>query len=77
MNYLKTILDWLQGLISDDNGIADDARICAILMVATFIGLAVFDVVILKNKFSPLEYGTGASALAGGIGAWFKWRGDK
>ena len=67
------MIGWLKQLVADANGMADDARISALLLVLTFIGNSIFST-IKSGTFDPSAYGMGAAAMAGGIGAWFGLR---
>jgi hypothetical protein len=42
----------------------------AVALILTYILLSVAAIVLTKS-FDPLKWGSGAAALAGGIGAWF------
>ena len=69
--------EWLRSLVTNAQGIVDEARISAILIVITFIGMVLVDILGHGNKFDMQAYGLGSAAMAGGIGAWFYGRGDK
>lgn len=72
----KNILNWLKSILADPNGVPDDARICAVLMVISYIALAAFDVIYHDAKFDMQQFGIGAGALSAGVGGWFKLRGS-
>ena len=65
---------WIKKLLEDANGIPDDARVAAFLLVVAFIGLSVY-AIHQGQPFNPLTWGGGAGALSSGIAAWFKLRG--
>ena len=69
------MIDWLKKLLEDDNGIPDEARVSAMLLVLGFLGAAAWDIVALKHAFNAQAYGIGAAALAAGVGAWMGFRG--
>lgn len=65
------MMTWLDKLFSDTNGIPDDARIAAAVMVLTYCGTAVYNVAIEHHAFDMQAFGIGAGALSAGVGAWF------
>jgi hypothetical protein len=71
-------MNWLKQLMADAAGIADDARIGAMLMILTYCGAAIATVVMNPaHTFDFQAFGIGATGLAGGIGLLFKLRGDQ
>ena len=68
---------WLLKMLEDSEGIPDEARVSAMLLVLSFITLAGWDLMALAHAFNAQNYGIGIGALAAGIGGWFKMRGDK
>ncbi len=68
---------WLKSVLTDPNGLWDDARICAVLMVLAYIGLSGWDVIKLGQHFDMQQFGVGAGALSAGVGGWFKLRGGQ
>ena len=70
-------MGWINKMFCDTNGIPDDARICAFLMVMTYLVLSLFDVCIHKLPFHYQDFGIGAGALSAGVGGWFKLRGGQ
>jgi hypothetical protein len=73
----NAIITYIKSMVADPNGLADDARLCALLLVFTFIGGVLIDLLINHNKFEPQAYGLGSASLCGGVGAWFLMRGGK
>ena len=66
------MLDWIKKLFADANGVPDDARIAAFLLVLSFIGNSITGVVMsTSHAFDAQAFGIGAGALAAGIGVWF------
>lgn len=63
------MIDWLKSLFSDPNGKASSRRICALICVLNFAGLAIFDVVFNHSHFDPLASGQGVALLIGAISA--------
>jgi hypothetical protein len=63
---------WLKQMFSDANGMADDARIAAFLLVLAFIVNSNLSVYLSpEHNFDAEKFGIGAGALAAGIGVWF------
>ena len=58
-------------MFSDPNGLADDGRVGAFLVVLGYIAIAGWDVMVNKKPFDPQQYGIGAGALFAGVGAMF------
>ena len=67
-------MNWINKMFCDPNGIPDDARISAFLLVMSYIALAIIDVGFHKASFHYQDFGTGAGLLAVGVGGWFKLR---
>ena len=67
-------MDWIKKLFADADGIPDDARVAAFLLVLSFIGNATF--ALYKGQpWNAQDFGIGAGALAAGIGGLFGLRG--
>ena len=49
----NAIITYIKSMVADPNGLADDARLCALLLVFTFIGGVLIDLLINHNKFEP------------------------
>ena len=69
-------MDWLKALLSQSRGIADDSAVAGLLLVFGFISQSAWAVVQHPETWNPLTYGSGAAALAAGVGAMFKLRGN-
>jgi hypothetical protein len=70
MNYIKQ-------LFADAQGLADDARIGAFLLILTYCGAALVSVWKGEHHtFDAQAFGIGAGALAAGVGALFGLRKD-
>ena len=67
---------WFLALFADKDGLPDEARISALLLVINFIVLSDVAVIVNKQIFQWQDFGLGASALALGIGGWFGFRKD-
>lgn len=65
----------LKEMFSDAQGILDEARIAAFLIVLAFVVSTVY-AVYTSRVFNAQEFGIGAGAMAAGIGAWFGIRKD-
>jgi uncharacterized membrane protein YedE/YeeE len=64
--FLKTFAN---DLTTTRDGVSFDViRVGAIVTGATFVGLAIFAVVVNKQPFDPLAFGSGAAALFAGVG---------
>lgn len=69
------MINWIKKLFEDSNGIPDDARLAAFIVVLTFISNSVIAVVMSSDHhFDAQQFGTGAGLMAAGIGGWFKLR---
>ena len=66
----------LKELLTDAQGVWDDARFHASLLVLAYIGCSIY-AIYKGQEWNPQSFGAGAGFLATGIGAWFKLRGDK
>jgi hypothetical protein len=69
------MIDWIKKMLEDSAGIPDEARVAAIMMVLSFIGLAGWDLIALGHAFNAQTFGIGAGALAAGVGGWMYGRG--
>ena len=57
------MLDWIKKLFADANGVPDDARIAAFLLVLSFIGNSITGVVMsTSHAFDAQAFGIGAGA---------------
>lgn len=63
---MKILNDWLTGV---DGKTHDPARAGLLLGIITFLFLAVWAVVMLKQTWSPQEFGIGLGGLLAGGGA--------
>ncbi len=68
------MISWLKTFLTDlstsRDGVSFDVlRVGGMLTGLVFLGLAIWHVVVLRQPFDALAYGTGAAALLGGIGA--------
>lgn len=70
------MLNWINRMFSDPQGVPDDARVWAFMLVLAFIILNGISIFLTKTPFSPTDFGTGAGLMAAAIGAMFKIRGD-
>ena len=68
------MLAWLSKLLADPAGLPDDGRVAAMLLVLAFIGLAGWNVIVLRHAFDMQQFGVGAGALTAGVGGWFGLR---
>jgi len=70
-------MNWLKSLFADANGIPDDARLAAFLLVLSYIANSIVAIVMShEHLFNAQEFGIGAGALSAGIGVWFGQRKD-
>lgn len=69
-------MNWLNKMFSDAEGVPDDARVAAFIIVLAFVGNSVFAVVMsATHAFDAQQFGIGVGAMAAGIGLWFGQRG--
>ena len=69
-------MNWINRMFSDADGIPDDARVSAFMIVLAFIGNSVFAVVMSSTHgFDAQQFGIGVGAMSAGIGVWFSQRG--
>lgn len=54
---------WLQDLFTDQNGDADETVLYVISGIFTFLGLSVYDVVVLDHAFNAQSFGIGFGAI--------------
>jgi hypothetical protein len=54
------MLAWLSKLLADPAGLPDEARVSAMLLVLAFIGLAGWNVIVLRHAFDMQQFGVGA-----------------
>jgi hypothetical protein len=71
------MLNWLNRLLADPQGIPDDGRVMAFIFGLTFVVLGVADVFYLKHAFDPVQFGIGSGGMASFFGLMFKWRGKE
>lgn len=70
-------MSWINDIITTTSGDAVDiTRIMALVGFATFIGLAVYNVVIAHNPFNGIEFGTGLAGVIAATGAAIKLNPD-
>lgn len=67
---MKDALIWIRRLFEDANGIPDEARVHASILVWLFVYLTVRH----TGAFTFQDWGTGCGLLMAGIGAWFGFR---
>ena len=72
---IRKLLEWLKGLLSDTDGVPDEARVIAVLVVLVYLGLAVWNVSHEHRPFDYAAFGQGIGYTSAGIGAWFFGRG--
>lgn len=68
-------MNFIKQMFTDKDGIADDGRVAAFLLMLTFVGNSIYALV-LNQPWHPQDYGIGAGALVAGAGALLKLRGD-
>lgn len=69
-------MNWLKALLSGSRDIADDSAVAGLFLVFGFVFNASVAVMHDPATWNPLTYGGGAAALAAGVGAMFKLRGN-
>lgn len=71
------LIDWIKKMLSDTQGVPDEARVGAMLLIVTFCGNSVASVVMsASHAFDAQTFGIGSGALAAGLGAWLGLRKD-
>lgn len=77
MLMIKNLLAWIARVFADANGVPDEARIGAMLLIVAFCGNSIAAVVMsASHAFDAQTFGIGAGALAAGLGAWLGLRKD-
>lgn len=77
MSAIKALITWIAAMFEDANGIPDEARVGAMLLIVAFCGNSVASVVMsASHEFNAQNFGIGAGALAAGLGAWLGLRKD-
>lgn len=69
-------MNWIKELFADAQGLADDARIGAFLLIITYCGASVY-AIYGGQKWDAQAFGLGAGFLATGVGALFGLRKDQ
>ena len=71
------MINWIKRLFEDANGLPDDARVAAFMIVVTFLSNSTTSVWMNPtHAFDPQAFGIGAGMLATGFGVWFGVRKD-
>ena len=65
------MIEWLKGMFTDINGKVSSRRVCALLFVIVYNGLAIYTVCVNHANLDYLAYGQGASMLVAALGVWF------
>lgn len=68
-------MNFIRQMFTDKDGIADDGRIAAFVLMLTYVGCSVY-AVHLGQPWHPQDFGIGAGALVAGLGALLKLRGN-
>lgn len=68
-------MNFVQQMFTDKDGIADDGRIAAFLMMLTYVGNSTY-ALYLGQPWHPQDFGIGAGALVAGLGALLRLRGE-
>ena len=77
MQMITSLIAWIAGIFEDAKGVPDEARIGAMLLIATFCGNSIASVVMsTSHAFDAQTFGIGSGALAAGLGAWLGLRKD-
>ncbi len=69
-------MNWIKALLSGSRDIADDSAVAGLFLVFGFVGNSAWAIFQHPELWNPLTYGSGAAALAAGVGAMFKLRGN-
>lgn len=68
-------MNFIKEMFTDKNGIADDGRIAAFVLMLTYVGNSTY-ATYLNQLWHPQDFGIGAGALVAGLGALLKLRGE-
>lgn len=68
------MIAWIKKLFEAPDGLPDEGRVAAMSLVASFIGLAAWSVIVDHRPFDPQQYGIGIGGMMAGIGALFGFR---
>lgn len=71
---MKALLRWAAALFADEAGVPDDARVAAFLLIAGYVALGLWSVIVNHQAMDFQQYGIGAGALTAGVGGWFGLR---
>lgn len=70
MTFIDRIKTFLNDLATTRDGVSfDPIRVGGMITGAVFLGLAIYHVVVLRQPFDALNFGSGAAALFAGMGA--------
>jgi hypothetical protein len=72
----NAMISFIKGMLSDPNGVPDDARIMAVIACLAFVFCVVWRTVVDKT-FDPLTVGAGFGAMFAATGLYLRTRGDK
>lgn len=71
------MIDWVKKMLSDVNGIPDEARVSAIIIIITFCFGNIYSVIMSPtHTFDTQAFGMGVGAMALGLGLWMGIRKD-
>jgi hypothetical protein len=70
------MINWLNRLFSDPQGIPDDARVWSFALVISFIWLEFSNVYFLKQPFDAIHFATATGILATSLAAMLRIRGN-
>jgi hypothetical protein len=77
VNKIAAAFTWVRQLFEDANGVPDEARVGAFILICCFAWNSVSSVMYsATHAFSAQDFGIGAGALAAGVGAWLGLRKD-
>ncbi len=68
------MINWIKQLFQAPDGLPDDGRVAAFMLVLSYIVYAGWSVIYQGKAFDPQQYGVGIGAMLAGTGVLFGQR---
>lgn len=68
------MIEWVKKLFEAPDGLPDDGRVAAMMLVLSFIAYAGWSVIVDHRPFDAQQYGVGIGGMMAGIGILFGQR---